>query len=437
MKEEFFIILAIEKIVQKTGWGPLDTWTNYNYSMLNEEIRKVTGKRISESTLKRMFGKKKAPSDFYNPHAYTRNILAEYLGYSNWEEFKRENRLNLKADDANGEANQEGDGHGKRRAWLIAASVTFVFFVGFLFLRDVIMPKNQRNPLKSFLCENPVGKLPYTALFNYDLIPVKDSVIVDFGNSEEYFLSPDRKLITEFYRAGDYAHVTVKMHNKLLAHTFVHILTDGWQGGVSPNDTSTAFVPFNDQGIIREKGRLYVTPEELGGLGYKRNGDYYVEYRYFDEFKTNIDQVSLETIAKNNPEEGGKLCYDIEIIMKGENHDFVLRFLEPGCFRYVRFYVGEKKFYGRFDDLSEFARDVSDWRDIRIDISGMVAKIYFQGELIHTESYTEPMGNLKGIIYRFYGNGSVDYVNLKSGGQNVIRDDFGARLSPETPVETQ
>jgi len=227
------------------------------------------------------------------------------------------------------------------------------------------------------------------------------------------------------------------MHNKLLAQTFVHILTDGWQGGVSPNDTSTAFVPFNDQDIIRKKGRLYATPEEMEDLGYKRNGDYYVEYRYFDIFKTSIDQVSLETIAKNNPEEGGKLCYDIEIIMKGENHDFVLRFLEPGCFRYVRFFVGEKKFYGRFDDLSEFARDVSDWRDIKIDISGMKAKIYFQDSLIHTESYTEPMGNLKGIIYRFYGNGSVDYVSLQSGDQTIIKDDFGARLSRKIPGGTQ
>ena len=211
------------------------------------------------------------------------------------------------------------------------------------------------------------------------------------------------------------------MHDKLLAQTYVHILTDGWQGGISPNDTSTAFVPFNDQKVIHNSGRLFVKPSDLQDMGYQRNGDYYVEYRYFDEFTTDIDHLSLETTARNNAEEGGKLCYDIEIILKGENHDFVLRFLEPGCFRYVRFFVGEKKFYGRFDDLSEFARDVSDWRDIKIDISGMKAKVYFQGELIHTETYTEPMGNLKGIIYRFYGDGSVDKMTLKSADNVIFR----------------
>ena len=114
------------------------------------------------------------------------------------------------------------------------------------------------------------------------------------------------------------------------------------------------------------------------------------------------------------------MCNDIEIVLKGEYHDFIIRFLEPGCFRYARFFVGEKHFYGRFDNLSEFARNVSGWSDIKIDISGMEAKIYFQGKLLHSEPYTVRMGNLKGIIYRFYGDGSVDYLNLKSGRRCYI-----------------
>ena len=190
MKEELFIILAIEKIARKTGWGPLDTWTNYNYSLLNEDIRKVTGKRLSESTLKRMFGKKKTPGDFYNPHTYTKNVLAEYLGYNNWDEYKRQNQSEAGPYDEETNQDLQNSSRSKRSGWLIAASVLFGLLVVIMSLRNVIFPEKQHNPLKQFTCENPVGKLPYTALFDYDLVPVTDSVIVNFGNSEEYFLSP-------------------------------------------------------------------------------------------------------------------------------------------------------------------------------------------------------------------------------------------------------
>ncbi len=434
MKEELFTVLAIDKISRKTGWGPVDTWTNYNYSMLDDDIKKVTGKRISESTLKRMFGKKKTPGDFYHPHTYTKNILAEYLGYSSWDEFRKENRLDLEQYDEETEYDLHGHGHHKQRIWLTVATILFGIFFLFVFFRKQIFPHLFSNPLKKFVCENPVGKAPYTALFDYDLRPARDSVIVNFGNNEVYFLSPERKLITEFYRFGDYANVMVTMHKRLLAQTHIHVLTDGWQGGISPNDSLTAFVPFSDQSIIHNIGRLFVEPSDLEKTGHHANGDYYVEYRYFDEFAADIDHITLETIVRNNTAEGGKLCNDIEIVLKGEYHDFIIRFLEPGCFRYARFFVGEKHFYGRFDNLSELARDVSVWSDIKIDISGMEAKIYFQGKLLHSEPYTERMGNLKGIIYRFYGDGSVDYLNLKSGRDVILKDDFGKRLSTENPT---
>ena len=82
--------IMIRRVEEKTGWGNSDEWTNYNFSLLSEEIKNATGKRISDSTLKRIFGKKKTNSSFYNPHIYTKNILAQYTAYQNWDEFRKE-----------------------------------------------------------------------------------------------------------------------------------------------------------------------------------------------------------------------------------------------------------------------------------------------------------------------------------------------------------
>jgi hypothetical protein len=55
------------------------------FEQLSNNIFKTTGKILGVNTLKRLFGK--LPD--VNPSETTLNIIAEYLGYSNWDVLKK------------------------------------------------------------------------------------------------------------------------------------------------------------------------------------------------------------------------------------------------------------------------------------------------------------------------------------------------------------
>ncbi|MGC9341348.1 MAG: hypothetical protein ACP5E3_01460 [Bacteroidales bacterium] len=421
MREEQYMLIMIRLIEEKTGWGNIDEWTNYNFSLLSDEIKKTTGKRISDSTLKRIFGKKKTNSEIYRPHVYTKNIIAEYLGYQNWDEFRKDHRK----DEPIQNFRPKYSSRTRRNRIILFVVVAIIIIVAgvFVYSKSISDRKNV-NPVISMDCENSVGRIPFTAVFNYQLEDTQDSILIDFGNNEEYFLSPKRNMITQFYPGADYTTVRVSRGDEIICTRKVHILSNGWQAGFSPSDTLEAYRPFENQEIKNAGGRLFIKPDYLSAEGIRPIDNNFIEYRYFDKFETSLDDISFETIVKNSAEEGGKRCYDIEIILKGENSNFIVRFLEPGCFRYVRFNVGEKRYFGRFHDLSAFARDVSDWRNIKVKIKDGLAEVYFEDELIRSEPYEEDMGEFKGIIYRFFGNGSVDFVRLESENEIILEDEF-------------
>lgn len=67
------------------GWGPSESWSNYDVERLSECILQQTGVSLSVSTLKRIFGKvdyKSAPS------LTTLNTLAHFLSYTDWRDFQ-------------------------------------------------------------------------------------------------------------------------------------------------------------------------------------------------------------------------------------------------------------------------------------------------------------------------------------------------------------
>lgn len=137
MKDKLFIALAVDKIVRNKGWGPADTWSGEHYALLSQDIQKITGRKISESTIKRLFREKRSPSDFTNAQIRTRNVLAKYLGYSTWEQFKRENRLNGDRYDEDYEWDLPVEGTEKPRKWMIVAIILFTLLVLLLLLYEL------------------------------------------------------------------------------------------------------------------------------------------------------------------------------------------------------------------------------------------------------------------------------------------------------------
>lgn len=417
MNDDRLLKLLTDEIAGKTGFGEPGDWANHHFQALSESIKKSTGQHVSESTLKRLFGRKKTSGEVYQPHVYTRDILAVYAGYPSWNEYRK------KMAETSSEYDVQKTGKSLK-LWAAGAGAFLVVILILFLIRE------NRNPLRSFYCENPSGTIPFTSVFHYELRNSRDTVYIDFGNGEVFYLAPERNMITNFFKAADYPEVRVFTKKKILAKTKVHVKSGFWQGGVSPNDTTTAFIAFDRQDMILKPGRLYTMPEDLLSLGFNHAEGYYTEYRYFDEFNVMVDSIDLSIIARNRPEEGGRRCYDIEVILRGEHHDFAVRLMEPGCYRYARFRAGEKSYFGRFNDLSSLGQNVNDWSSISLKSEKGIASVYFNEKHLVQEEYSEEMGRLKGIVVRFFGCGSIDAVKLASGSSLIMDEDFGG-LVPE------
>lgn len=72
------------ELVEKKYGGKIDT--PRDFTALSKQIEVATGHKISDSTLKRLWGYVK---NEHNPTKFTLNILSIYTGYKNYDEFNR------------------------------------------------------------------------------------------------------------------------------------------------------------------------------------------------------------------------------------------------------------------------------------------------------------------------------------------------------------
>ena len=73
-------------IEEKLGWGHSTDWTNRDFDQLSEKIFEATGVNLSQTTLKRIWGKVKYDSA---PTVTTLNTLAQFLGFEQWRDFRQ------------------------------------------------------------------------------------------------------------------------------------------------------------------------------------------------------------------------------------------------------------------------------------------------------------------------------------------------------------
>lgn len=403
MLENSYLEISIQMIEQKLNWGASERWTASHFSMLSQEIFTKTGKTVSDSTLKRLFGKKDT-SEHYTPQLYTRNAIAEYLGYGDWQKLVYEIKLknhpkNLKS----------GKKIPHRTVLYLSLGITI-----FTVLIVSVLTQNSDGEKVWLKTADTARTVPFTAVFQYDVSGIGDSVFIDFGNNTSVPLPKEKHTITEFYKACGVFYPKIFTRKKVLDSIRIENYSRNWQGGYSPNDDCRMYTPFEDSTVYRQNGRLYISPENLKFQEPLFGKGIYAEYRFMNNFDVSLDSIDFSASVKNSPLEGGKLCYDVEIWLIGSENNCKVRFVEPECFRYGQFKVSEKEYNGRFDDLSALARDVKEWTDVRVHILNSQVNVYYNNSDVLTQSYKESMGKLIGIYFRFFGTGSLREVSVKN-----------------------
>jgi alpha-galactosidase len=73
-----------KRIIEKMGDKPITDWRVSDYNTLSSLLGQQTKVYLSENTLKRIFGRLKTSQRYY-PQIATRNALAQFIGYRDWQ----------------------------------------------------------------------------------------------------------------------------------------------------------------------------------------------------------------------------------------------------------------------------------------------------------------------------------------------------------------
>ncbi len=399
-EESLYLTHCLQLIEHKTGWGNAPQWTQSNYERLREQIAADSGTTISCSTLRRLFMQPSARRR--HPQIATRNALAAFAGYHDWDEFVRQQSLDFPAPIAERlTPTLRRNRNRVRIRWAVVitgAVAGLLYYHLFASHRPNVVLTGHQNWEKSS-----------QVVFDYDLSSLNaDSIQIDFGDGDIQGLSKfDRQTVHE-YTVPSVHRVRLIADNEPLTSIMVRKPTQGWDGNVLFEDSL-----WHSLSEFRQPDRLYASPESVYQGAPVSNPVYWTTYYNVHDFGVDGDGFEVEARVKNDSLEGGISCYDVTLNVICEQGWVVIKFMKPDCTVWSDLIVGEVKRDGKKDDLSAFGQDFSYWRTIRAKVLDHRLLVSLDGEPIYKPvSYKQSLGPIQGVGLAFKGSGSVDYVKL-------------------------
>ena len=78
---------------------------------------------------------------------------------------------------------------------------------------------------------------------------------------------------------------------------------------------------------------------------------------------------------------------------------------------------------GNENDLSGFGVDFSQFVKVRLEVMNGQAKFFVDDKMVYHISDINLSSKIKGIVYRFQGTGSVDWIKLSKGNHEIVYED--------------
>ncbi len=413
--------ICLQRIEEKLQWGSSREWVNAHFVHLSEKITAASRISISPHTLKRLYGKIKYKED-HNPQLETRNALAIFLGYQDWEDFARHAAGPLHPEACERPLARVAVAERRRvgRMALLLGVVGVLTGVSFF---TPLWSHSHVAPKASLRGKHLKGFPPLTAIFDYYVSArPSDSVSIYFeGYNARRPLPRDKRTITQWYEFPGYFQVRLLAGEQELASLGVHALSHGWKSIAASEDLGRLYhlAPAR----AARDGHLYVSPAEVLASRVDTNQRYWVLFRNVREFNASGDDCVFEARVMNNSRRSPTACNDVVLNLTGAHHAIRIHFLKPGCSRWTYLQAGEVALNGEFNDLSVFGQDLSRWRTIRLEVKNRAVRVFFDGKFLYRLPYTEPVGSLKSISCDFMGCGRLDYVKLYNGRQESVYAD--------------
>ncbi|WP_460218158.1 hypothetical protein [Psychroserpens sp. MEBiC05023] len=388
-------------IEEKLGWGSASQWHSDVFIELSETIQKDTQVLLSPVTLKRVWGKvnyKSAPS------ISTLNTLAQFAGFNNWRDFK--NKADIKQVSW---LEQKVSPH--LGVIILSASIMTVVFISLYSLTGTESRINDIDITNIEFSSKPITEgLPNSVVFDFDLNGItSDSIYIQqfWDPTKIINLSQNQVQATGQYYYPGYFRAKLIADGNILKEHDLFIKSGGWLGTLDYEPIPKYI--YDDSLSSDELMFSKSISEEI------KNNDQPIlsSFHYVNDIpKLSGNNFSLKSSIISTYQDKWAVCQKTSIVIVGTKSAIIIPFSIPGCTSDLKGMVSEFPLDGKTSDLSSLGVDFSKERLIKIMSINKVLKVYIDGLEVFSKSYTNSIGDIVGLRYRFLGISKITQIEL-------------------------
>lgn len=385
-----------DEVERVLDWGKADTWHSKMFTELSNKIFEQTNVMLSAATLKRFFGVVKHEG---NPSITTLDTLSQFIGKENWRAFKTEKKK------------------VQRLAFKISkpsksAYVIFGFFLA-LVTFSIISSKSGEVVVNAsefkFSSKVLSREFPNSVIFNLE-IPKNlqsDSLLIQqyWDETKTVAVHKSQKTATAIYYHPGYFGAKLRLGDQIVKEHDLFLKSNGWLGQIEYNPIPKYFEPIlkGDSGIyLSETVQTEVKALEKPVV---------TTYHYIDDLgNISGDNFTLEATLQTTFDDRWAVCQKIRIYFLAKEGAMIIPFSKIGCSSDNNIMLNDVYLNGKENDLSALSADFSTPTQLKVEVKNKVVTVSIAGEEIYTLGYTDTMGNLVGLRFKFLGLGEViDY----------------------------
>ncbi|HLA58413.1 MAG TPA: hypothetical protein VK622_06615, partial [Puia sp.] len=307
-------------IEEKLGWGGSGHWTNQDFDLLSEKIFEVTGVTLSQTTLKRIWGKVKYDSA---PTVTTLNTLARFLGFENWRDFRQKQTLHAGIAIAGApikETKTITTIEKSRKSFLfpaLAIGLTLMSILSWNFFASKSISKKENGPAGAYQFSSKkmvLRGVPNSVVFEYDAgSSTADSIFIQqsWDNRLRTRVPKDQHLHTSIYYYPGFFQAKLLVGDKIVKEHEIFIQTDGWLPLIEQDPVPVYFK--NEEAVAGGKLTLSLARMKSHNVPMEPAVPYvyYANVREFGDLSS--DNFIFETSVRNDFKEGSGVCQKSEI----------------------------------------------------------------------------------------------------------------------------
>lgn len=421
-KQSFYHLeICCQLISEKSGNPVISSWTNGDYIKLSSSVFRKTGVQISASTLKRIFGKLKTPERYY-PQKATRDALAQFADFENWDDFVLKNPRQLKEADEKKmlpekktETQTQNSFHKKKfPVPAVLVLIIIAVIIGWLFLKKENTAPVNLQGIK-LICKNPVGGNPHSADFiielpqNFSGDTSKFKVNFDDGRMEKN--EAPGLLFTYYYEIPGRYYPVLKYNDVAIDTAIVYLETNGWTATADMMHDSTRVYPVN--GNLFKGPELKVSVDELFHAGIDTNRTFFVHFVNSKPLNINGDNFELAADVVASQFRPGVRCSQVNIDVYGEKSKHSIMIIKPGCVSWAHLYFSDVKIDGKTSDLRFIGTDLSNGGIIKLRVQDKKVSLFINSKPVYKTTYHSPLKKIYGVGISFSGIGIMRKIKVQ------------------------